>query len=138
MKAIITTRYGTPDVLKIVEVKKPKPNKNELLIKNKAIAVTSGDCRMRALNPPYWFYRIPMYLMLGIFRPRKPTGIFFSVISSGHAKFGVKELNFLTTLVNDNKLRSVLDVCYSFDQMVEAHRYVDKGHKKGNVAVILE
>lgn len=72
MKAVITTRYGQPEVLKIVETKKPIPKKNELLIKIRAIAVTSGDCRMRALNSPSWYFKIPMRLMLGITKPRNP------------------------------------------------------------------
>ena len=302
MKAIITTKYGTPDVLKIAEVKKPKPKKNDVLIKVKAIAVTSGDCRMRAFNPPYWFYRIPMRLMLGIFKPRKPiqglwlageieeignevkhfnvgqqiyartvdlifganaeyvclpvnaiiglkpknmtceesvsipfggmtalyflkkskikkgdkilvygasgsvgtsavqlgkyfgaeitavcssenielvktlgahktidykkealtdckdkfdivfdavghinrsiikkilnpNGKFVSVITSGHAQGGVKELNYLTELAEKGQLRPVIDRCYPFERIVEAHRYVDNGHKKGNVVI---
>lgn len=71
MKAFKTTRYGDPEVLKIVEVDKPRPKKNEVLISIKSIAVTSGDCRMRAFNPPYWYFSIPMRLMLGIFKPRK-------------------------------------------------------------------
>jgi NADPH:quinone reductase-like Zn-dependent oxidoreductase len=305
MKAIITTKYGSPEVLEIREVDKPNPKKNEVLIKVKAIAVTSGDCRMRAFNPPYWFFRIPMRLMLGIFKPRKPiqglwlageieetgnevkhfnvgqqiyartvdlifganaeyvclpenaiiglkpsnltfeeaisipfggmtalhflkkssikkgdkilvygasgsvgtsvvqlgnyfgaevtavcstenielvknlgaqktidykkedltdckekfdivfdavghinrsiikkmlkpNGKFVSVITSGHAQGGVNELNYLTELAEKGQLRPVIDRCYPFEQIVDAHRYVDKGHKKGNVILTVK
>gem|GEM_PF-4061122 len=41
--------------------------------------MTSGDCRMRAFNPPYWYFSIPMRLMLGVFKPRKSIqGLWFS------------------------------------------------------------
>jgi NADPH:quinone reductase-like Zn-dependent oxidoreductase len=302
MKAVITTKYGPPEVLQIREVNKPTPRENEVLIKVKSIAVTSGDCRMRAFKIPKWYFWIPMRLALGICKPRKPiqglwlageieeigkgvtqfkigqqviartvalqfganaeylclpengiivlkpinitfeeavslpfgglaalhflkkanikkgdkllvygasgavgtsavqlgnyfgadvtavcgtenidmvknlgaqktidykkedftncnerfdivfdavgfinrsiakkilkpNGKFVSVITSGMAEDRVSDLNYFTELVEKGKLRPVLDRCYPFEQIVEAHRYVDTGHKKGNVAI---
>ncbi|MFZ3589738.1 NAD(P)-dependent alcohol dehydrogenase [Bacillus sp. DJP31] len=71
MRAILCTKYGSPDVLQLKEVEKPSPKDNEVLIKIHATTVTTGDCRVRSFNSPISFW-IPMRLFLGITKPRQP------------------------------------------------------------------
>ncbi len=64
MKAIVNTKYGTPEVLKIQEVNKPVPGDNEVLIKVHAAVVSSVDCTFRRGEP--YFAR----LYFGLTKPR--------------------------------------------------------------------
>ncbi|MEA4909394.1 MAG: NAD(P)-dependent alcohol dehydrogenase [Anaerolineaceae bacterium] len=70
MKAIVCTRYGPPDVLRLGEVEKPVPGANEVLIRIHATTVTAGDCEMRALKFPLWL-SIPMRFYNGLVRPSR-------------------------------------------------------------------
>ena len=96
MKAIVCTKYGTPDVLQLQEVKQPLPKAKQLLIRVQATAVNSADLRLRKAEP--WAVR----LAFGLTKPRLPIlgGVFAGIvekIGSEVQQFAIGDKVFGTT-----------------------------------------
>ena len=73
MKAIVYTKYGPPEVLRLQEVEKPAPRDREVLVKVHATTVTIGDTIMRSLNlPVHGWQKLMARLFLGIRHPKRP------------------------------------------------------------------
>ena len=64
-----------------------------------------------------------------------PGGAYVSVEGQGGPKVRSEDLVELKGIVEAGHLKVVIDRTYPLEQIVEAHRYVDRGHKKGNVAI---
>ncbi|MCY8940143.1 NAD(P)-dependent alcohol dehydrogenase [Peribacillus frigoritolerans] len=105
MKAMVCTKYGSPDVLELKEVVKPTPKDNEILVKVHAATVASGDVRVRSFNSPFLLW-LPMRMFLGLRKPRKPilgvelsgeiedTGRIVTKFKKGDQIFAMTGMNF--------------------------------------------
>ena len=67
MKAIITTKYGSPDVLQLRDIEKPVPKDNEVLIKIHAATITTAETMMRTGYP------LICRLFMGLAKPKNPV-----------------------------------------------------------------
>jgi len=105
MKAIVATKYGSPEGPKFKEFEKPVPKDNEVLMKIHAAAVGLSD-RMTRKGYPYFWAEVA-----GVCRTPN------------------------VVLVKSLGADQVIDRCYPLEKTAEAFRYVEKGLKKRNVAI---
>ena len=58
-------------------------------------------------------------------------------LKGGVAMENLERMNFIVQLAADGKLKAVIDRCYPLERIAEAFKYVEQGHKKGNVVIMV-
>ena len=122
---------------------------------DKVIDYTKGDFTKNGETYDVIFDAVGKSSFSGCMRSLKKEGIYLHAVATpavmlqmrwasmmsnkkligGTAIPETENLIFLKELVEAGKIKPVIDRCYPLEQTAEAHRYVEKGHKKGNVVI---
>ena len=125
---------------------------------DKVIDYTKGDFTKNGETYDVIFDAVGKSSFSGCMRSLKKEGIYLHAVATpavmlrmrwasmmsskkligGTAIPETENLIFLKELVEAGKIKPVIDRCYPLEQTAEAHRYVEKGHKKGNVVITME
>ena len=125
---------------------------------DKVIDYTKGDFTKNGETYDVIFDAVGKSSFSGCMRSLKKEGIYLHAVATpavmlrmrwasmmsskkligGTAIPETENLIFLKELVEAGKIKPVIDRCYLLEQTAEAHRYVEKGHKKGNVVITVE
>ena len=121
MKAIVYTRYGPPNVLRLQEVEKPTPEDGEVLVRVRAASVNSWDWDLVRGTP--FYVRI---FGGGLLKPKKK-------ILGAHKPN--KDLAYLIELFKVGKVVPIVDRCFPLRETPDALRYFGTGRVQGNVVI---
>ncbi|MBW2217570.1 MAG: NAD(P)-dependent alcohol dehydrogenase [Deltaproteobacteria bacterium] len=107
---------------------------------DKVIDYTKEDFTQSGESYDVIFDAVSKYSSSRAKKALKKTGVYFDVDKDTGSKGDIKsdDLKFLKELIEAGKMKTVIDRSYPLEEIVEAHRYVETGRKKGHVVITLE
>jgi NADPH:quinone reductase-like Zn-dependent oxidoreductase len=119
MQAVVYSRYGPPDVI-VDTVGKSGFWRSLRSLRRGGVYAYCASPLLPAAVGRLWA------AMTGVGR-----------LVGGMARTQPGDLSYLKSLVEKGSIKAVVDRCYSLEEIVEAHRYVETGRKRGAVVVTL-
>ncbi|MFN8062452.1 MAG: zinc-binding dehydrogenase [Vicinamibacterales bacterium] len=152
---MVYAHYGPPEVLHLATVERPVPRNDEVLVRVRATTVSTENF---AATPDAYdavFVAVDKADFADCLKVLKKGGTYLNattplrtprmllaawttdvtIVIGELARETPEDLVFLRDLIEEGRLRAVVDRRYPLEQLVDAHRYVDGGHKAGNVVI---